>query len=318
MNFVYLLLIVIYIKSTISLINFDLSYSIKSTDPVFPAATPFNFTNVYTSWRKDNLNISYFVAINSFTTSEHFGTHLDAPYHGSNTSWTVEQIPFDRLVSIQALIVDVSKKSSKIDNYHIKIEDLNEEIMRQANGYFVLLFYTGKTKYWPNQDTYAGGYTREELNFPGLSPQLASYLVENYSDKLVGVGIDTLSSKFFDKTYFYLIDLVLVDPGSSKFFTAHQTLFKANIYAIENVAGLDRVLKYLSSERETFFSFDVLPMKIQGGTGAPCRLVARLEDFKTRGGGWFGFLIFCLLVASIGIGAKAVYDVKFNPEKNFG
>ena len=110
----------------------------------------------------------------------------------------------------------------------------------------------------------------------------------------------------------------LVDPGSSEYFHAHRILFQANIYGLENVAALDRVLKYLSSRKETFFSFDVLPMKIGGGTGAPCRLVARLEDFDKAGGAWFGFLIFFLLLAVFGIAAKAVYDLKFNPNKVFG
>jgi hypothetical protein len=59
-------------------------------------------------------------------------------------------------------------------------------------------------------------------------------------------------------------------------------------------------------------------MKIEGGTAAPCRLVARLENFEDTSGGWFGFLIFCFLVAIIGIAVKTIYDLKFNPDKNFG
>ncbi len=110
---------------------------------------------------------------------------------------------------------------------------------------------------------------------------------------------------------------MLVDPGSSKHFHAHRILFKENKYVLENVAGLDRVLKQLSKRRQTFFSFDVLPMKIEGGTGAPCRLIARLENFENTTGGWFGFLIFCFLIAAIGVGAKAIYDLRFNADKNF-
>lgn len=98
----------------------------------------------------------------------------------------------------------------------------------------------------------------------------------------------------------------------------HRILFKENIYVLENVAGLDRVLKQLSKSRQTFFSFDVLPMKIEGGTGAPCRLVAHVDNFDNRSGGWFGFLIFFLLIGAIAICVKAVYDLKFNPDKNFG
>jgi kynurenine formamidase len=195
MEFFYLLFIFLNIKSVFNLISFDLTHTIKSTNPIFPGLTPFNFTQTFTNWKEDDSNKYYFQALNTFVTSEHFGTHIDAPYHGSNTSWTIEQIPFERLVSIQALIVDVSKKSSRIENYQIKIEDLNEDIMKKANGYFVLLFYTGKSTFWPDQETYAGGHIREELEFPGLSAELASYLANNYSEKLVGVGIDTLSSR---------------------------------------------------------------------------------------------------------------------------
>jgi len=195
MQFFHLLFVFFHIKSICSLINFDLTHNIKSTNPIFPGLTPFNFTQIFTNWEQDDSNEYYFTALNTFITSEHFGTHIDAPYHGSNTSWTIEQIPFERLVSIQALIVDVSKKSSKTKNYQIQIQDLNEQVIKQATGFFVLLFYTGKSKFWPDHKAYAGGSTIAELEFPGLSAQLASYLVEKYSKNLVGVGIDTLSSR---------------------------------------------------------------------------------------------------------------------------
>lgn len=195
MPYYHLLILSLYLRLVSSLIDFDLTYTIRSTNPVFPGLVPFNFTRTHRSWSVDDSAEYYFGAENTFQSSEHFGTHIDAPYHGSNTSWTVDQIPLERLVSIQALIVDVSKKSSRIPNYQIQVNDLNENVIKQANGYFVLLFYTGKSRDWPDQQAYAGGYTIEELDFAGLSPGLASYLVKTYLEKLVGVGIDTLSSK---------------------------------------------------------------------------------------------------------------------------
>ena len=189
------LLIFTQIPSIVCLIHFDLTHTIKSTDPIFPGLLPFNYTQTFSIWEPDEFNQTYFKALNIFVTSEHFGTHIDAPYHGSNTSWKVDQIPFERLVSIQALIVDVSDKSAKTSNYQITIKDLNEEILKDAKGFFVLLFYTGKSRFWPDQIGYAGSSKREELNFPGLSIELASHLVSQYSKQLVGVGIDTLSSK---------------------------------------------------------------------------------------------------------------------------
>lgn len=206
MKFGQFLLIAAQFSSILSLIHFDLTHTIKPTGPIYPGLIPFNFTQVVTIWEPDDFNQTYFKALNTFITSEHFGTHIDAPYHGSNTSWTVEQIPFERLVSIQALIVDVSKKSSKIANYQITIEDLNENLLTEIKGYFVLLFYTGKSQFWPDQVGYAGSNNREKLQFPGLSVELASHLVKKYSKQLVGVGIDTLSSKilFSRCSFFYM------------------------------------------------------------------------------------------------------------------
>lgn len=178
-----------------SLRAFDLSYALNPSDPVFPGLVPFNFTQKFATWKYDEDDRAYFQSLNIFMSSEHFGTHLDAPFHGSNSSWTLTEIPFDRFVSIQGFIVDVSKQSEKVKNYAIKISDLNEKVLQQAKGYFVLLFYTGRSKFWPDQIRYAGGSTRDELDFPGLSAELARHLVEKYSKTLVGVGIDTLSSK---------------------------------------------------------------------------------------------------------------------------
>ena len=195
MRFIPLLFIAFRIGSALTLIPFDLTHTIRPDDPLFPGLVPFNFTYQMKGWKQDEAGQFYFQSLNTFTMTEHFGTHIDAPYHGCNTSWTVDQIPFDHLVSLQALIVDVSKQSAKVRNYEIQIQDLNEDIIQQAEGRFVLLFYTGKTKHWPSQERYVGGYTREELNFSGLSAALATHLVKNYGGKLAGVGIDTVSSE---------------------------------------------------------------------------------------------------------------------------
>ncbi len=70
-------------------------------------------------------------------------------------------------------------------------------------GFFVVLFYTGWSKLWPNQGNYAGGNNPSELRFPGVSYALAQFLADNYTNKLVGVGIDTLSSKGVSTRLFF-------------------------------------------------------------------------------------------------------------------
>lgn len=199
--FLYLFITSIILNLSLSapLAYIDLSHTIDPDIPFFPSQTRFNFTQRVSQWIGSEK--PFFYAANAFVTSEHMGTHLDAPYHFSTTGWKVDEIPLKKLVSIPGRIIDVSKKCQKNKNYLITVDDLikGDLIIPDSDDntgekfQFVLIFYTGWTKYWPDQVAYAGG--ESEVEFPGLSEQLAQYLIENYGDSLVAVGIDTLSGK---------------------------------------------------------------------------------------------------------------------------
>jgi len=114
--------------------------------------------------------------------------------------------------------------------------------------------HTGWGQYWRDRKRYFG--TDEEgnvtdLRFPGVSRELAEFLVKQRSVK--AVGIDTPS----------------IDHGPSRDFSAHQILGAANVPIFENVASMDR----LPVKGATIFA---LPMKIAGGSGAPLRIFAIL------------------------------------------
>ena len=49
----------------------------------------------------------YYYAANDFFTSEHGGTHVDAPIHFAQGRQTVDRIPLDRLMG-PAVVVDVT------------------------------------------------------------------------------------------------------------------------------------------------------------------------------------------------------------------
>ena len=49
----------------------------------------------------------YYYAANNFFTSEHGGTHLDAPVHFAQGRQTVDQIPLERLIGA-AVVIDVT------------------------------------------------------------------------------------------------------------------------------------------------------------------------------------------------------------------
>ena len=113
---------------------------------------------------------------------------------------------------------------------------------------------TGWGERWPDRAAYlgtdrVGPDAVADLRFPGLSPGAAQWLVEGRG--IVAVGIDTPS----------------IDHGQSQDFASHVILYEQNISGFENVANL--------SGLPPIGAFVVaLPMKIEGGSGGPLRIVA--------------------------------------------
>ena len=199
----------------------------------------------------------WFYSSYNLTLSEHGGTHLDAPIHFAKGGETTDQIPLTWLIG-PAAVIDVRPASQANPDYRLTIADV--EKWEKANGRLpdgaILLFNTGYSKRWPNAATYLGTAERgpdavPKLHFPGLSAELAKWLVEQR--KVAAVGLDTAS----------------LDAGQSKDFIAHRILLGAGIPGFENVAELDQ----LPAKGATVVA---LPIKIRGGSGGPLRIVAQV------------------------------------------
>ncbi len=200
----------------------------------------------------------YYYAANSFCAAEHGGTHIDAPIHFAAGMPTVDEIELERLVA-SGIMINVRSSARDDPDYLISIDDVLQ--WEQRNGPIadgsIVLFQTGWERYYPDRKKYLGTDLRgdaavAELHFPGLSPEAARWLVSHRN--LAAVGLDTAS----------------IDRGQSATFESHQILFKAGIPVLENVASL-RLLP------EKGFQIVALPMKIQGGSGAPLRIIAILD-----------------------------------------
>ncbi len=204
-------------------------------------------------------DLGYYYAANRFTCAEHGGTHIDAPRHFSEHGQTVDQIPLERLVGPGARI-NVAQQCAADPDYRVTVEDL--EAWELFNGSSledrIVLIYTGYGSRWPNREKYLGtDETGREavakLHFPGLDPSAADWLINKRKVRMV--GIDTAS----------------IDHGQSRDFLTHRRLCKDNVPALENVANLDKL-------PADGFTVMALPMKIAGGSGAPCRVVARVQE----------------------------------------
>ena len=195
----------------------------------------------------------YFYSAYAFASAEHGGTHLDAPIHFAEGARTNDQIPLSSLIG-PAAVVDVTDRVHA--DYRVTTEDLERweaDHGRIPDG-AILLLRTGWDTRWPDRAAYLGTAATgpeavPQLHFPGLDPAAARWLVRER--EIGAVGIDTPS----------------LDHGQSKDFGAHVALFTVNIPGFENLAGLERL-------PPTGAFVVALPMKIEGGSGGPLRIVA--------------------------------------------
>lgn len=231
----------------------DLSHTYDSQTIYWPTAEGFQL-------RRDADGVTpagYYYAANSFFTSEHGGTHIDAPVHFAEGHQTVDEIPLDRLIG-PAVVIDVTQQSERDADYQVTTDDFQR--FEQDYGAIppdsIVLLKTGFSRRWPGAERYLGTNLRGDegarnLHFPGLHPEAARWIVANRPIR--AIGIDTAS----------------IDYGRSTMFESHRVLYDRDIPAFENLTALDRL-------PATGAYVIALPMKIGGGSGAPLRAVAVL------------------------------------------
>ncbi len=222
----------------------DLSHAYDAETVFWPTGKPFE--HIQTAWGETEQG--YFYSSFDFAVSEHAGTHLDAPIHFSAGKPTVDQLSIERLAG-PAVVIDVISGAAADPDYLVSVEDI-KSAGEFAEGAIVLV-RTGWSSRWPDTKAYLGddrpGQT-DELHFPGIAPGAARLLAER---GVVAVGIDTAG----------------IDHGPSANFRAHQILAEQEIVGLENLTNL--------AELPAHGAYVIaLPMKIGGGSGAPCRVVA--------------------------------------------
>jgi kynurenine formamidase len=231
----------------------DLSHTYDSQTIYWPTAEGFQL-------RRDADGVTpagFYYAANSFFTSEHGGTHLDAPVHFAQGHPAVDKIPVDRLIG-PAFVIDVAQQSQGDADYQVTTADLQR--FEQEHGAIpmdaIVLLRTGFSTRWPGAERYLGTTLRGDegarnLHFPGLHPDAARWIVANR--QIRAIGIDTAS----------------IDFGPSTKFESHRALYEHDVPAFENLTALDRL-------PATGAYVIALPMKIGGGSGAPLRAIAIL------------------------------------------
>ena len=226
----------------------DLTHSLNAQTPAYERSVkPLYSTRTVATIEKDK----YFGR--AISLPEHFGTHLDAPAHFIRGLWTVDQIPAERLIG-PLVVLDVSAKVKSNPDYLISIEDVAS--WEHAHGQIpfgaIVVARTGWGSRWNSAKDFRNADSKGVLHFPGYSLDTAKFLVE--ARTIFGLGIDTLS----------------IDYGPSADFPVHQYDLAHSVYQLENVADLEHV-------PASGAIVVVSPMKLEGGSGSPVRILALLR-----------------------------------------
>ena len=220
----------------------DLTHTLSPEFPTFFGVPGIVMEKRYTL-KKDGANVNW------WHLAEHAGTHIDAPFHYSESGATVDMIPADQLV-VPLAVVDVSAKAARNADYAMSRQDLAEweaKNGRLPDGCCVAM-HSGWAQHATNAK-FAGKDAAGVMHFPGVDPAAADWLLKQR--RVAGLAVDTLS----------------LDPGNSKTFKAHATWLPSGRWGIENIANLDKV-------PETGATLVVGAPKVKGATGGPSRIFA--------------------------------------------
>jgi kynurenine formamidase len=234
-----------------------------STYTIVDLTHPYNEKTVYwptspTRFKLEKLahgktDGGYFYSAYSISTPEHGGTHLDAPVHFSESGRTTDQIPLSQLIA-PAVVIDVTMQARGNRDYRLTLDDV--VAFEKAHGAIpagtIVLLRTDWSRHWPDAKAYLGDDTpgdASKLSFPSFGDAAARLLVDERT--VAALGVDTAS----------------IDYGRSTDFIVHRVAAAKNVPGLENLTNLDR----LPPRGATVIA---LPMKIEGGSGGPVRVVA--------------------------------------------
>jgi arylformamidase len=180
-----------------------------------------------------------------FTLNSHIGTHIDAPRHFYADGGAVDELPLDRLVMRQAVVLDVSGKPAGAG---VTAEDLDRIGIVPAPGEIAVIKTLWTDRAWGTPDFWS--------NTVYLDPSVGEWVAAR---EVAAVAMDC-----FPEKPFWRMTLTPAERGAN-----HKRWLKAGIPMIQLLTHLDRI-----ADR---FMLVALPLRLKGMDGAPARVVG-IED----------------------------------------
>jgi kynurenine formamidase len=189
----------------------------------------------------------------------HNSTHVDAPYHynsriGGEPAQTIDQLPLEWFFS-DGVVLDMTAKA---DGEEIDVADLEGELRRIGHELAeldIVLVRTGRDAHYGEPAYMALG--------PGVTLAATRWLFER------GVRVMGIDAWGWDKPLYMQAQEALERDEPGVFWAAHQADLPYS--QIERLVNLDQL-------PATGFKVACFPLRIVGGSAAPARVVAILED----------------------------------------
>lgn len=239
----------------------DLTHVLNEETPVISLPDPFVDTKGFEleqiSKYDDNGPFFYW---NNITMGEHCGTHFDAPVHwvSGKDHQSVDEIPMKKLIG-EAVVIDIREKCEKDTDYCLTIEDIKEFEAEHGKipAHSWVLIYTGWAEYIDDHEKFFNIGDDGQPHTPGTTVEAAKFLA-NERD-ILGVGVETVGTDAGLAATF--------EPP----FPVHNLMHGANKYGLASLTNLDKLPPRGSIVVAT-------PLKIEGGSGSPARVIALVEN----------------------------------------
>lgn len=192
---------------------------------------------------------------NNFTVGEHTGTHFDAPVH-----WvTGRDLPDNALDTIrpehfvaEAIVLDISQKAAANPDYLLTVQDIEE--WEASHGRIPRRSWVLLRTDWSKRSTDDYVNRGEDgAHTPGPSAEAVRFLIDERD--VHGLGVETIGT---DAGQAHLLE-----PP----YPAHALFHGAGRYGLQCLTNLDQL-------PPTGSVVVASPLKIEGGSGSPLRVLA--------------------------------------------
>jgi kynurenine formamidase len=186
----------------------------------------------------------------------HSSTHVDAPWHynstiGGKRAQTIDELPLDWFYA-PGLVIDATDRA---DGESLSAAAVEERLPRLLAPRDIVLVHTGRDEFYGQPDYIARG--------PGVSAEATRWLFEQ------GVRVMGIDAWGWDEPLYMQAEEAKSSGRKGVFWAAHQVdLPYSQIERLYNLSALP----------PEGFQVACFPLRIEGASAAPARVVAILPD----------------------------------------